>query len=222
MAEELENNLSDKLSKIEHFVTENKKSLLIISSSVVALVAIFLAYTQLYLAPREIEAADQMFRAEYYFENDSLDKAINGDGNFDGFLSIVENYGGTKSANLANYYLGMSYLKKGEFESAIEYLENFESKDEMLAAMASGAIGDAHSELNDTEKAISFYKKAVKQSNNKFTTPIFLLKMGLNYELANDNEKAVEAYTSIKNNFSESTEARDIDKYIGRAEAKIN
>lgn len=222
MADQLEQNFNEQLSKVEHFITENKKSLLIIAGSVVALVAIFLAYTQLYLAPREIEAANQMFRAERYFEQDSLDKAINGDGNFDGFLTISENYSGTKAANLANYYLGMAYLKKGEFQSAIDALENFESNDAMLAPLALGAMGDAYSELNETDKAISFYKKAIKHNKNNFTAPMFLMKLGLACEQNNDVEAALAAYTSIKTEFSESTEARDIDKYIGRAEAKMN
>lgn len=222
MAEELDKNLSEQLGKVEHFITENKKSLLIISASVIALIAIFFAYTQLYLAPREVEAADQMFQAERYFSIDSLDKAINGDGNFDGFVAIIENYSGTKSANLANYYLGMAYLKKGKFEEAIESLESFDSDDLILAPLALGAIGDAYSELNQNDKAISYYKKAVKQSKNNFTAPMFLMKQALLCELENDNEAAVAAYKTIKTEFNESAEARDIDKYIARAEAKMN
>lgn len=222
MAEELDKNLTEQLGKVEHFITENKKSLLIISGSIIALIAIFFAYTQLYLAPREAEAADQMFQAERYFGIDSLDKAINGDGNFDGFLAITENYSGTKSANLANYYLGMAYLKKGKFDEAIESLESFDSDDLILAPLALGAIGDAYSELNQNDKAISYYKKAVKQSKNNFTAPMFLMKQALLCELANDNEAAITAYKTIKTEFNESAEARDIDKYIARAEAKMN
>jgi hypothetical protein len=56
-----------------------------------------------------------MFQAVRYFESDSLNLALNGDGNNLGFLQIVEDYSGTKAGNLANYYAGVIYLKQGNF-----------------------------------------------------------------------------------------------------------
>lgn len=217
----LEQSFGEQLGKAEHFVNENRKSLLIIVGAAIALVSIYFAYTKLYLAPHEEEAAAQMFQAEYYFQSDSLDKAIKGDGNNPGFETIVEEYSGTDAANLAHYYLGMSLLKKGQFEEAIEHLESFDTDDVVLGPLAQGAIGDAYSELNDSEHAISNYKKAVKMNNNKFTAPMFLMKLASAYEQANETGKALEVYNKIKTDYSESMEARDIDKYIGRAEAKM-
>ena len=47
-----------------------------------------------------------------------------------GFLDISTQFSGTKSANIANYYAGVSYLKLKEYEKAIEYLSKFDSDDE--------------------------------------------------------------------------------------------
>ena len=210
-------NVEETYSRAEKYIEENKKSLSIIIGAIVVIIGGYFAFKKLYLAPKELEAQDDMFVAEQYFEKDSLDKAINGDGNYLGFKQIVEDYGFTKSANLARYYLGISYLKKGQFELAIEELEQFDSDDEMLGPLATGAIGDAQSELGKTDEAIEYYLKAAKQKSNKFTTPIFLMKAGLAYEEKKDFAGALQVYEQIKNDYAESTEGRNIQKYIVRA-----
>lgn len=222
MSIEQENNgLGEQFSKAEGFVTENRKSLLIIGGTIVALVLIYFGYQTFIMAPREKEAAEQMFMAERYFEQDSLDKAINGDGNFPGFQEIVDEYGSTKAGNLAKYYLGFAYLRKGQYEQAAESLTEFSSSDEVLSALALSGVADAYLELNNVEEAISYYKKASAKSKDEFTSPIILMKLGMAYENNGDAKKAVETYTKIKTEYVESAEAKDIDKFIARASAKL-
>jgi TolA-binding protein len=86
-------------------------------------------------------------------------------------------------------------------------------------AMSYSGIADAYLELNKLDDAANYYKKAISKSKDQFTTPIFLMKLGKTYELANDKTKAIEAYDRIKKEYSESTEAKEIDKYISRASA---
>ena len=222
MAKDHENSIEEQLGKAEKFIIENKNSLAIIVGSAFILFIIYFSYQRFYLAPREVEAINQMYVAEKYFENDSLNKAINGDGSFMGFESIIDEYSGTKAANLANYYLGMCYLKKGAFEKAIESLENYSGNDELIAPLAMGAVADAQSELGLYADAAKQYKAAAKKGNNKLIAPLFLMKMGLTYEQLKDNEKALKAYQEIKEKYSESAEAQKVDKYIGRVEAKLS
>ena len=125
-------------SKSEQFVEKYKKQLTYVVGSLAVIVAGYFAYINLYLEPLEKEARSEMFRAEQYFAMDSLDKAINGDGVSYGFVDIIDIYGGTKSSNLAHYYLGISYLKQGLYEDAIDELESFSSTDVMLASVAEG------------------------------------------------------------------------------------
>jgi tetratricopeptide (TPR) repeat protein len=203
--------------KAERYIEDNKKSLTIIVGAIFVLVTGYFAWAKLYVAPKEAEAQSQMFMAEKYFEKDSLKLAINGGGNFLGFQQIVDEYGVTKSGNLARYYLGMSYLRTGEYEKAIEHLNEFDSDDEVLGPIAIGAIGDANMELGKTDEAVSFYLKAAKERNNNFTTPIYLMKAGLAYESQNNYENAVKIYEQIKTDFSNTNEGREIDKYLTRA-----
>ena len=76
------------------------------------------------------------------------------------FLDIADEYSSTKAGNLANYYAGVCYLQLGQFENAIEYLDEFNSNDEVLSVVAKGAIGDAFLELNQPEEALEYYTAA--------------------------------------------------------------
>ncbi len=210
------------LSRTEHYIEQNQKSLTIIVLAIIVIIGGYLGYQRLVVSPKEDEAQSQMWMAEQYFARDSFNLALHGDGNYLGFLDIVDEYSITKSANLANYYIGISYLHLGQYENAIEYLKAFESDDEMVAPIAFGAIGDAYMELDNPSEAKKFYEKAVNKSENEFTTPIYLMKLGFVYEQNEDYEKALEAYQTIKNEFPESAEGRQIDKYIARVESLIN
>jgi tetratricopeptide (TPR) repeat protein len=214
-------NLEKTYGKAEMLVEKNKKTLSIIVGAVALLVGGYFAYTKLIIAPQDKEAQTQMYMAEKYFEKDSLKKAVNGDGNFLGFKQIIENYGQTQSANLSHYYLGLSYLKMGQYEAAIESLEKFSGNDDVIMPIAQGAIGDAYAELNQNEKAVNHYLKASKMAENKFISPIYLMKAGLSYETLNKYADAAEVYNQIKRDYSDTNEGRDADKYIARAKAMV-
>jgi len=134
--------------------------------------------------------------------------------------SLADEYSFTKPGNLANYYAGICFLRKGDFNVAIDYLEDFDGKDHIVGPMAVGAIGDAYLELGDREKAAAYYIEAANDVDNEFTTPLFLFKAGQVYEILENYDAAVETYTRIKENYLKSNEARTIDKNIARAEEK--
>lgn len=209
--------VQDALSKTEQYIEDNQKSLMIIVGAIIAIAILYLAYTKLYVAPKEQGALAASFRAEKYFDIDSFRLALNGDGgSAEGFLSIIDDYGMTKTGNLANYYAGICYLQMGEFDNAIEYLKAFDSNDEVVSAMALGALGDAYSELDDNDEAVSYYIKAAN-SDNDFTAPMYLMKAGMVYENQGKYANALKLYEKIKSDYSQSTEGRYIDKYIQRA-----
>ncbi|MFI5164872.1 MAG: tol-pal system YbgF family protein [Bacteroidia bacterium] len=212
--------VQETISKAERYIEENKKSLSIIGGAIVVLVGGYFAWTKLYIAPLEEEAQNQMFMAEKYFEKDSLNKAINGDGQFYGFKDIISNYGLTSSGNLAHMYLGLCYLNKGQFEDAISELKEYDGSDEMLAPISIGAIGDAYSELGKSDDAVEQYLKAAKEKKNNFTTPIYLMKAATLYEIQGKYQDAVKIYQQLKTDYPESREGRDVEKYISRAKAK--
>jgi tetratricopeptide (TPR) repeat protein len=213
-------NVGQALNKAEQFIETNKTPLIAIVSAIIIIVGGFFLYKKYYVAPQEKEAQEQMFVAEQYFEKDSFNLALNGDGNNWGFLKIIDEYGVTKSADLAHYYAGICYLHTGKFQNAIDQLESFDSDDKLISPIAIGAIGDAYVELGNKEKGVKYYVDAAEESENEFTSPIYLMKAGGIYESMGKYEKALDVYNQIKANYPRSTEGRMIDKYITRASLK--
>lgn len=209
-------------SKTEDFINTNQNLIMGVVGGVIAVIVAFYAYQRVYLEPLEEEAHGQMFAAEQYFQKDSFDLALNGDGNYLGFIDIADEYGNTSAGNLAHYYAGVSYLRLGDYESAISELESFDGSGEMLGAVALGAIGDAHMELNNIDDALNHYEKAIASSENNFTTPVYLQKAGFAAEKAGNYDKAIDYYTQVKENYPTTNEGRNADKYIARAEANLN
>ena len=209
--------ITETISKAEGYVSENKKSIGIIGGVILVVILGYFGYTNLVVKPQEENAQKEMFMAERYFQQDSVDKAINGDGQFPGFIEIIDNYGSSNSANLAHYYLGMCYMKKGQWDNAIEYLSKYDAEDDITGALALGAIGDANLELGKKDDAEKFYMKAIDWDKNQFTASIFLMKAAMVKELNKDYKGAAEIYERIKKDYPQSTEARDIERYIVRA-----
>ena len=119
---------------------------------------------------------------------------------------------------LANYYAGISYLQLKDFDNAIDYLKDFNSDDIILSSLALGSIGDCYLELNDVDNALSYYKKAISNSDNSFTTAKYLMKEALVMENNSDFDKALKIYLNIQDNYKDSREAQNIEKYIYRAQ----
>ena len=209
--------IEETLTKTEQYIEDNQKSLTVIVGAIVAIVAIYFGFTNFYLEPLEQEAHADMYMAEIYFEKDSFNLALNGDGQYLGFLDIADEYGLTNAGNLANYYAGLCYLHTAQFEDAIEYLSDFSSDDIILSTLALGCIGDAYLELEDNSSALKYYEKAADNASNDFTTPRYLMKQAIVLEMDEEYEDALEMYNQIKEDYSKSQIAQDIDKYIARA-----
>jgi len=217
--------IADLQGRGERFINENKTLVLGLTGLFLLLLLGYLMLTRIYGPGQEASAQAEMVQAQQYFERDSFQLALNGDGNFAGFLEIIDNYdglikGNTKSGNLANYYAGVSYLNMGNYEDAISYLGKFSGNDVMLSAMAQGAIGDANMELGNTDKGIAQYKKAASMNSNDLTSPLFYHKAGMALESKGDYAGAKAMYEKLKE-FPNSQQGRDADKYLTRAAAAM-
>ncbi|MBE0422680.1 MAG: tetratricopeptide repeat protein [Lutibacter sp.] len=223
---EVFNTLDSTASKSEQFIQKNQNIIFIVLGVVVASILGYLAYQKYVKAPKEKEAANELAFPKAYFENainntvaaDSLfTLALKGaDGKY-GFVDIADEYSGTKAGNLANYYAGISYLRLKQYKEAIDYLEDFSSKDELLGPIAKGAIGDAFADINQPQDAFDYYLKAANLKDNNFSTPLFLFKAGNTAMELEKYSKAQELFEKIKNDYPNATEAQNIDIYINKA-----
>ncbi len=214
--------VEEALGRTEQFIEKNQKIIIIVLATIMALVLGYFGVKQFYIKPQETKAHAEMFYAEKYFELDSLDLALNGDGEHIGFLDVIDNYSITKASKLAKYYAGIIYLKKGKYEEAITYLKGFNGDDQLIGAIATSSIGDAYMEMNNLDKALEYYLKAADKNPNNFTSPQNLMKAGFVYEEKNDWTNALKMYEKIKKDYFKSQESREIDKYIAKAKGMLN
>ena len=210
--------IEETLSKTEQYIEDNQNKLMKIVGAIIAVIALYIGYQNVYIAPMEEEAKTEMYMAEIYFEKDSFQLAIDGDGQYLGFVDIYDDFSSTRTGKLAAYYAGISYLNLGEYDNAIEYLSDFSSDDVILSSLALGGIGDAYMELGDFDNALDYYEDAADNDDNEFTTPRYLMKQTLVHEINADYDVAIELYSMIKKEYKTSREAQGIEKYISKAE----
>ena len=209
--------IGEVISKTEAFIEKNKK---LLTGAIVAILVVVAAIfgIRAYNNSRQATAEEEIFAAEQWFAMDSLQLAMKGNAMHMGFEAIADEYGSTKAGNRAKYCAGIICLRQGEYQRAIDYLESCKLKDDFTPILAKVLIGDAYYELDNVKEAVNYYEKAAKMDDNEITAPYALFKAGMGYMKLGDNAKANEAFTQIKEKYPFSTEARQVDKYIGAAE----
>lgn len=211
-----QNEEKNPLDKLTETYESNKKRINTILTIVLVVIVGGYAYLNLYRAPRMEKAATTVAWAQRQLSVDSFDLALNGNAQNPGFLKVKSKFSGTPTANLCNYYIGVCYLHKGDFDNAIKYLKDFNGKGTALSYVAHGALGDAYMEKGNIEKGIDEYKKASAKKEDKAVTPIYLYRLGVAYEMNNQNDKAADAYQQIKKNYAQTQTAQDIDRHLAR------
>ncbi len=220
------NALDETANKTEAWVEKNQKIIIGVIATLTIIAVGYFAYNKFIAEPKEDDATNEMFTAQQNFQkategvkSDSLyTLSLNGSEGKYGFIKIADEYSGTKTGNLANYYAGIAYLNTGKFDKAIEFLEKFTANDKILKPLSVGAIGDAYSQKNQPKQALEFYIKASEASKNEFTTPLFLLKAGKTALALGNKAEALKFFTDIKENYESAPEAQGIDAFIGLAQ----
>jgi len=219
------NTLDEGSSQTQQWVERNQNKILGLVAIISIIVIGVFAYSKLIKEPKESSAFNKMYFAQKKFDeavlinNDSMyNIALNGDDLNMGMLQIIDEFGGTNAANLAHYYSGIMYLKMNDYPNSIKYLSEFSSDDILLSSLATGSIGDAFAELNQFDDAFDFYVKASK-SNNNYSSPMYLFKAGLVAMRLNKFNRAEEYFSIIKQDYPNSTEAKNIDAFISKAVA---
>ena len=226
---EVFNTLDEGASKTEEWFVNNQNYIIGAIGAIALVVLGYLGYDKFIAEPNQKEAMNEMYQAKKYFEeavsgvaSDSLyTMSLNGGEGKYGMLDIIDQYGGTPAANLANYYAGMAYLNLKDYQNAITYLGNFDSDASIQGPVATGAIGDAFVQLEQYAEGLEYYEKAVSANRNDYTTPMYLMKAARIAIRLEENQKALDYLKRIESEFSSSTEARQVVVLIGMVEAKL-
>lgn len=197
------------------FYERNQNLIIGVATGVVILIGAFLAYQMFYKAPRQKAAANAMYMAEYQFSRDSFALALENPGqDFEGFLDIMENYGGTDQANTAKYYAGISYLNLGRHQDAVDMLKSFNAPTPLTKATKFGALGDAFSELKDFASAESNYRKAASASDIESVAPYYLQKLAMLYQYQGKDADAGKVYKEITEKYPTTDWSQEAQKFV--------
>ena len=221
--EDRDKEIGEALVTSETFLSKNKNGIVGGFIAIIVIIVAVLVYKNFYAAPQEQKAQEAIFMGQEYFDNGMYDMALNGDSiTFNGLLNVANEYSGTKTGDLANYYIGVSYQKLGQFENAIKYLEKFQAKDEMVYPTSLLTLGNCYAEVDQLDKAVSTLQKAASVANNTTISPIALRQAGIILEKSGKYKEALDQYMIIKDTYYTSPLSLDIDKYIERAKAQMN
>lgn len=204
------------LENIQSMYETNKKRINTVVTVVLGAIVVFFAYKKLYQEPREEKAATAISYPQRYYEMDSVQQALNGDGQHAGFVKIEKKYSGTKTANLCHFYAGVCYLKTGDFKKAIKELEDFDGHGTQVEYAAYGSLGDAYMETGNVKKGIEYYNKAAGDKDDISITPFYLMRAATAYEMNKQPDEAKKIYKRIRDDYPQSGAARDVDKYLAR------
>ena len=214
---EKQEEINETFTKVQGIWEKFQKQILAIVAVLVIGIGGWYGYNEYIIKPKEEKAADALFKAQQFFANDSSNLVLNGDGQNKGVLFILKNYGGTKSANLCNYYAGVSYLKLGDFNNAVKYLKDFSTPAKQIQLMAYGCLGDAYAELNKKEQAIENYKKAATTFDaDENNSAEYLFRAALLLETTGKTKEALDLYKELKEKFPKTEKGFQADKYIYR------
>ncbi len=213
--------LAERLTGLEAYIEKNPTPFYIIVGVITVIVAGFFG-GRYYLQNQNELAQNEMFQAQYYFEQDSLDLALYGDGSYLGFVDIADDFGITKAGKLAHFYAGVSFMKQGQYEDALEYLKGYKTRDLIFRARAFSLMGDAYVEMDQFEDAVTYYEKAAAYKPNEYMTPIYLNKLALVQEEIGNFQGSIEAYDEIISDYPNSAEARNAKKNKQRLEMLLS
>ena len=200
-------------------IDKNKNLIIGILAAFVLLVGGYFIYKNFFVKPKNDLAVDQMFQAQFMFDKDSFQMALNNPGvGGSGFLKIIDNYGNTETGNLAKYYAGICYLNLND--QAIKYLEDYNPSGDVTPAMTYAGLGDAYSEKKNDDKALSNYQKAASSADNDVTGPYTLKKLGMFQEKMGKWSDAEKSYKKILDDYAQTPEAPAIEVFYERAKLK--
>jgi hypothetical protein len=208
----------DVVERAKDFWSRNSKVISITFVLVVLLVGGYFIYKNYFQGPKEEKAVDALYKAEEYYRMDSLRLALNGDGQFQGFLGVISKYGGTKAGNLARFYAGSIYVKMDDNQNAVTQLKKFSTDSKPTQARAYKLLGDAYADLGNYKEALSYYKKSAKHFEDDETNSAHALFLAayLADRVLKDQKQAIELYTELKKKFPRTMEGSQADNYLAQ------
>lgn len=206
------------IARAKDFWERNSKVISIAFVVVVLVVGGYFVYTNYVQKPKEEKATEAMFKAEEYYRIDSVNLALKGDGQYLGFIKVIDKYSGTDAGNLACFYAGVCYLKLDDNANAIKYLKKFSTNSKPVKARVYKLLGDASGDLKKTADAIDYYKKAADafEDDKENSSEALFLAAYMSDRVLKNSKQAIELYKELKEKYPNTARSLDADNYLAQ------
>jgi len=164
------------------------------------------------------QATTMLAKIIHYYDEGRYDMAINGvpQEGTQGLQAIVEEYGSTKTGQIAKLYLANAYYSTKNYDKALEYYDAISVSDQLVTSTAYAGMASCYEIKGELEKAAAYFEKAAAKNMTIGHAPENLQKSAMNYAAIGKKDKAVELLKTLKKEFPTSIIARDVDRFIAQ------
>jgi tetratricopeptide (TPR) repeat protein len=203
-------------SRFMYFYERNKAAVIGGGIGLVALVALSIGYF-IYSSQQEQEAQVLLGVAEQSMMQGNFEQALYGDDDdFTlGFVQIARNYSRTDAGNLANYYAAVAEFELGNFEDALDYINNYSPPRGILGVAPISMHANILLELERYEDAARQFERAAEWDENRSTTPYNLFEAAQAHIEAGNNQRALEHLDTILAEYPNSPQASQAQRLKG-------
>ncbi len=154
------------------------------------------------------------------YEQGNFREALDGPQGSPGLMAIADDYSGTPSGNLAAYYAADASYRLGEYDQALRFFDDYDADENILGASALAGEAAAYEAKGDFARAAERYMDAADFLESELTAPQYLFSAARAFEQAGRYDRAVEVYTTLRDDYPESNLTANIDFFVARAEAR--
>jgi TolA-binding protein len=210
-----EDKLVTKYFETRQWVEENTKLLSYIAMGIVAVLVVGFLWSK-NQAESNDKATTLLAKVIPLYDGNKFDLAINGvpQEGIQGLQAIVDEYGSTKTGEIAKLYLANSYFAIKNYDKALEYYDDISVSDKMIKSSAIAGMAACYEVKGDFNKAASYFEKAASKNMTLTQAPENLQRAAINYAASGKKDKAVEILQALKKEFPTSPYAREVDRFI--------
>jgi tetratricopeptide (TPR) repeat protein len=139
--------------------------------------------------------------------------------NIMGLQTIVDNYGGSRSGEIARFYLANAEFALGKIDDALQNYKKYSGDDNLMSASAEAGIAACYEAKKNFSDAAAHFEKAASIVSDTYNTPGYLNEAAHAYAEAGDKDKALALYQRLRKEFPTSDAGHDADRYIAQLSA---
>lgn len=203
-------------SRFMYFYENNKATVIGGGIGLVLVIGLIIGFF-VYSGQQEQEAQNLLGIAEEQLMQGNYETALYGnEQDFTlGFEQISENYPRTDAGNLATYYAAVCEYELGNYESALQRIQNFDVPDGIMGVAPLSLNAIILSELDRYEEAGQKYLEAADWNVNDSTTPYNLLEAAIAFREAGNTDRALEMVDRVLEDYPNSQQAAEAKRMRG-------